>query len=191
MKLIVGLGNPGLFLANSRHNVGFSVVKALSKIHKAALKKEKGIPALTGKIKIGQQALMLAMPVTFMNLSGSAVAGLVKRHKVDLENLLVVCDDLDLEFSRLKLKPTGSSGGHRGLKSIIEALNTGAFTRLRIGIGRPRLGVNSSDYVLSRFTKQEQKEVKTIIESAAQCCLSWVTQGIEKTMNIFNMQGEK
>jgi len=186
VKLIVGLGNPGAFLDNSRHNVGFSVVKSLSKIHKAALKKEKGILALTGKIKIGQQALVLAMPITFMNLSGSAVAQLVKRYKVDLENLLAVCDDMDLAFGRMKLKPCGSSGGHRGLKSIIDALDSREFSRLRVGIGRPRRTMDSSEYVLSRFTKKEQAQFSDILTSAVECCSLWATAGASKAMNMFN-----
>lgn len=190
MKLIVGLGNPGLFLGQSRHNVGFSVVKALKKSYRPALKKEKGIPALSCKIKIGPHNVVLAMPITFMNLSGYAVAGLIKRYKVDFENLLVVCDDLDLEFGRLKLKPSGSSGGHRGLKSIIDTLNCQSFARLRVGIGRPKQGVNASEYVLSGFTRYEKGQLKEILNRAAQCCSSWVTEGLSQAMNIFNAIGD-
>jgi PTH1 family peptidyl-tRNA hydrolase len=184
MKLIVGLGNPGRLYIDSRHNIGFSVIKALAKIYKISLKK--GNLSLSGKAEIGSQNVILAMPLTFMNLSGTAVAGLLKKYRIDLANLLVVCDDLDLEFGRLKLRPSGSSGGHRGLKSIIDCIGSQGFVRLRIGIGRPFQDIHASDYVLSPFTRKEKEQVRQIIEKAGACCQSWVTKGVTETMNIFN-----
>ncbi len=105
---------------------------------------------------------------------------------IDLENLLVVCDDLDLDFGRLKIRPAGSSGGHLGLRSIIDSLKNDKFARLRIGVGRPKNDVAIPGYVLSPFTKQEKKECRDIIEKACHCCAVWLSEGISKTMNIFN-----
>lgn len=184
MKLIVGLGNPGRLYIDSRHNIGFSVIKSLAKIYKISLKK--GNFSLSGKAEIGGQNVILAMPLTFMNLSGTVVAGLLKKYRIDLSNLLVVCDDLDLEFGRLKLRPSGSSGGHRGLKSIIDSVASHGFVRLRIGIGRPFQDIDASDYVLSHFSRKEKAQVRQIIEKAGECCQSWVTRGVTETMNIFN-----
>jgi PTH1 family peptidyl-tRNA hydrolase len=186
MKLIVGLGNPGDIYRDSRHNIGFSVVKTLAKTYKIALKRESGCWAFTGKGKIGDEVVILAMPLTFMNLSGNAVNLLLKKYKISLENLLVVCDDLDLEFGRLKIRPSGSSGGQRGLKSIIAALKSQEFCRLRIGIGRPHPDTDAASFVLSHFRKKEKEQFKDIIEKAGDCCRVWVTRDITESMNIFN-----
>lgn len=189
MKLIVGLGNPGRDYADSRHNIGFMVVKALAKAHDISFKKVFGIAAFEGRAKIRGQFVLLAMPLSFMNLSGSAVRSLVKRHKINLEDLLVVCDDLDLEFARLKIRPSGSSGGHNGLKSIIDNLEAQDFARLRIGIGRPHTAVDAADFVLAPFAKKEKEEIKETIARAQECCETWVTKGITESMNLFNQKG--
>src|SRR3989338_2817154 len=186
MKLIVGLGNPGDVYAHSRHNIGFTVVKALARKYKAAFKKDFGISSLSVKARIAGQNISLALPLTFMNLSGSAVSRLLKKYKVGIESLLVVCDDLDLEFGRLKLRPSGSSAGHRGVQSIIDSLKCEEFARLRVGIGRPNKGIETADFVLSEFSKKEKTQVKETIEKAKGCCESWVTKGTIKTMNIYN-----
>ena len=186
MKLIVGLGNPGFIYRHCRHNIGFLVVKRLAKLHKISLKKDKKTFSLSGKGKIGDQDVILAMPVTFMNLSGVAVVSLLKKYRIDLDNLLVICDDIDLEFGRLKIKPSGSSGGHRGLKSIINSTGTQEFSRLRMGIGRPLKSIKAAEYVLSAFNRREKTQLREILEMASSCCRSWVRKGITETMNIFN-----
>lgn len=198
MKLIVGLGNPGDFYADSRHNIGFSVVKALSKVYKAPLKRDKGTFSLTARARAARHNLLLAMPLTFMNLSGGAVKDLVRKYKIALDELLVVCDDLDLEFCRLKIRSCGSSAGHRGLGSVIDSLGSENFSRLRIGIGRPACPAGRSDkamdpagYVLSPFSKREKKEVESAIEKAIDCCQTWINEGITKAMNIFNKKEPK
>lgn len=188
MKLIVGLGNPGRVYIDSRHNIGFAVIKALSQFFKAHFIREGDSLSLTARGKIKNQNVVLARPLTFMNASGEAVSALLKKYRVDLGNLLVVCDDLDLEFGRLKLKPAGSSAGHRGLQSVIDSLNCAGFARLRIGIGRPRPDAEASEYVLLPFTKREKEQIKEITEEASYCCRSWVLEGITKTMNIFNLR---
>lgn len=191
MKLIVGLGNPGAAYINSRHNIGFRVVKSLAKDFKASFKKDSNTRSLSCKVKIGAKSVILAMPLTYMNLSGNAVAVLVNKYRIDSQDLLVICDNLDLEFGRQKIKASGSQGGHRGLKSIIDSLSCSKFARLRIGIGRPRQNIETSDYVLSAFDQNEGRQLRDIIERACDCCRSWVTQGITKTMNIFNIRSNK
>lgn len=201
MKLILGLGNPGIRYARSRHNIGFTVLKALAKRYKAVFKKDSGTNCLSAKLRIEKQDVILALPFTFMNLSGLAAQQLVNKYNFDPDHLLVVCDDLDLDFGRMKIKPHGSSGGHRGLESIINSLGNKGFNRLRIGIGRPLpLGAQSkrrdwrhpfwvadaADYVLSGFSRKEKKELGAIIDTAVDYCLNWVDCGAAKTMNIVN-----
>jgi PTH1 family peptidyl-tRNA hydrolase len=207
MKLIVGLGNPGKIYINSRHNIGFSVIKSLSQLLDTSFKAESRALSIVGKGRIKNKNIILAMPLTFMNLSGLAVCALVKKYKIDLprlslksdtdlkeerdlDNLLVVCDDLDLEFGRMKIRPRGSSGGHRGLQSIMDYLGGGDFARLRIGIGRPRQKADAAGYVLSVFTREEKEQVKKTIREACDCCESWVAEGIAKSMNIFNRRSD-
>jgi len=186
MRLIVGLGNPGILYSSSRHNIGFQVVKNLAKTLKVVLKKEKGIKALSVKAKIEGVDVVLALPLTFMNLSGEAVRPLLEKHKVGLNDLLVVCDDLDLEFGRIKIHQASSSAGHRGIQSIIDYLGSNKFNRVRVGIGRPSRNLDASRFVLTRFNKIERSRLLRIISRTQECCLSWVSQGLEKSMSVFN-----
>ena len=126
------------------------------------------------------------MPLTFMNLSGSCIKPLLKKYKIDSADLLVVCDDLDLELGRIKMRPHGSSGGHRGLQSVIDNLGTQEFSRLRIGIGRPGKDLDTADYVLSAFGRDEKKQVKEVVDRGVDCCRTWLTDGVAVCMNIFN-----
>ncbi len=169
MKLIVGLGNPGKLYIDSRHNIGFSVARALKKKHKIFLKKDSFTHSLNGKGKIRGKDFILTLPSTFMNLSGVAVSSLLKKYGIDLDNLLVVCDDVDLEFGKMRIKPDGSSGGHKGLASIIDSLRSARFARLRIGIGRPKKKeLEVSQYVLSPFSREERKRRVKIIQESCQ-----------------------
>lgn len=187
MKLIVGLGNPGSAYEGSRHNIGFSVTKALGKSYKSRFKKGFLNSSHTAKISINASRVVLAMPQTFMNNSGAAVSRLLRRYKVDLSDLLVICDDLDLEFGIMRLRAAGSSGGHRGLNSIIEHLGSEDFARLRLGIGRSK-GVDAADYVLSKFNSEEKEQLAEVVERATLCVKSWLQKGITETMNTFNKQ---
>jgi PTH1 family peptidyl-tRNA hydrolase len=190
MKLIVGLGNPGRLYASSRHNIGFSVVKALARHYRVALKRDSALCSLSGQVKTKGQNFALALPMTFMNLSGSAVVSLLKKYKVEPQELLVVCDDLDLKVGRIKIRPCGSSGGHRGLKSIIDLLRGEDFCRLRLGIGRPLACVDTADYVLSPFSGREKEQARRMVEEALSCCAVWVGCGITESMNIFNKRSK-
>ena len=185
-KLIVGLGNPGLIYAGSRHNIGFVVLKSLAGSLKINFKRDSSVSSLVAKGKLLAQDVVLALPQTYMNLSGIAVAALLKKFKINPKDLLVVCDDLDLELGKMKIRPQGSSGGQRGVESIIERLGTQDFGRLRIGIGRPKSPQDASKYVLSGFLRKEKVSVRQIEEDAVSCCLSWVKNGIVQTMNMFN-----
>jgi len=186
MKLIVGLGNPGKEYIDTRHNIGFTVIDALSKQYDLRLKSEAGLYSLVAKGKVESNDLVLAKPLTFMNLSGVAVKALIKRYKLDLADLLVVCDDMDLELGRQKIRPQGSSAGQKGMGSIIEYLETDDFTRLRIGIGRPGGNIDPSRYVLAPFNKKEKQIAQEVVEKACECCQAWISDGTAKAMNIFN-----
>lgn len=188
MKIIVGLGNPGLAYSGSRHNIGSAIVKSLAVVLKAVLKRDNSVFSSVGAAKLGQHKIILALPQTFMNLSGRAVSALLKKFKGAPSGLLVVCDDLDLELGRMKIRPSGSSGGHRGLLSIIEHLGTENFSRLRIGIGRPKNAADAADYVLRGFLRSQKMLVQKVREDAVNCCLSWEEKGVVETMNMFNIK---
>ena len=189
--MIVGLGNPGLIYAGSRHNIGFAVLKSLASSLKINFKPDSSVSSSVARDKLFQQEVVLALPRTYMNLSGIAVKALLKKFKVDPKDLLVVCDDLDLELGKIKIRPQGSSGGQRGMESIIQHLGTQDLCRLRIGIGRPKKSLDAANYVLSGFLRKEKAAVKQIEEDAVSCCLSWVEDGIVQTMNTFNKKEYK
>lgn len=187
MKLIIGLGNPGKFYEQTRHNIGSAVVKELGKNRKAVLKRGLFGSSLNAKLRISGEECILAVPLSYMNLSGPAVRSLVKKHKIALADLIVVHDELDLEPGRIKLKSGGSSGGHNGLESVIAALASPDFCRLRIGIGRPEhKDADISGYVLSGFRKSEKQTIEETIEKSCQALELWVRTGAEQTMNVIN-----
>lgn len=187
MKLIVGLGNPGIFYANTRHNIGAMAVNALAKASKVSLRRERMFPARTARTFFETEAVTLAVPLTYMNLSGAAVAPLVRHLRVSLPDLIVVYDDLDLDMGTLRLRPSGSAGGHNGMKSIIAALGTGEFPRLRIGIGRPASReADVARYVLSSFGRRDKKTLEQTIHNACDCLQAWAVEGTTRCMNIYN-----
>lgn len=187
MKLIVGLGNPGRLYEDTRHNIGASIIKSFAKSQDVSLKRELTAQALTAKASVKDERIVLAVPLTFMNNSGVAVKALAKKYRAVTKDILVVCDDLDLELGRLKIKPSGSSGGHRGLQSIIEALGTKEFARLRAGIDRPYPAhIDAADYVLARFTQKESTRMHEMVERACSCCQLWAAEPIAMAMNMFN-----
>jgi PTH1 family peptidyl-tRNA hydrolase len=138
---------------------------------------------------IGDRRVLLARPFTYMNVSGEAVRDLRRRHRVRPEDILIIVDDIDLPLGRLRLRAAGSAGGHNGLKSVIEALGTTGFPRLRVGIGRPPLGTDPADFVLTRFTADEAPAVQVSIERAADAVELAVTEGLNAAMNRFNTRG--
>lgn len=190
MKLIVGLGNPGREYEFTRHNIGFLVVRSLAKSAGALLKHDRATFALSCRARIAGEPVVLAEPLTYMNLSGLAVKALLRKYDAGLSDLLIVCDDLNLGWGRMKIRAEGSSGGHKGLASIIEQLNSDALTRLRVGIGALPAYMDAADYVLAEFTRQEIIEAREIIGEAVNCCESWVKEGINECMNRFNKRSK-
>jgi len=190
--LIVGIGNPGKEYANNRHNVGFHCINELAKRHGISMKKKQHLSQIgTGTI-CGKQVLM-AKPQTYVNNSGTAVNQLLRKHRIPIENLLVICDDLDLPLGKLRIRHGGSSGGHKGLKSIIAALESQEFNRIRIGIGRPyEERQNERDleavvnHVLSDFSREEKLLVNPIIKRAADAVECIFTNNLAAAMNQYN-----
>lgn len=186
LYLIVGLGNPGPRHLFSRHNVGFCLLDYLSRRKKIPTIKFVDC-AVCGCGVIGGKDVILARPLTYMNRSGLSVSRLVERYGIEGSRLLVVYDDMDLELGRLRLRPAGGSGGHRGLDSVVNCLGMTEFNRLRIGIGRPPRGMDPADYVLSKFSKAEEKFLQEeVLPKAAEAVEVYLADGIETAMNKFN-----
>ena len=190
-KLIVGLGNPGREYDKTRHNFGFMVVTRLAAQYQASLKRYRHAAALAAEISEGQAKALLAEPLTYMNNSGWAVRDIVRFEKLDLADILVVCDDINLDFGEIRLKSAGSDGGHNGLKSIIAELGTTSFTRLKLGVGAPPTRELQVDWVLANFKASEMKELGGIIDQAVECCRLWLQGETARAMTEFNKRKEK
>lgn len=185
MKLIVGLGNPGDKYKATRHNLGSLVVGQI-----AAKLKKRFKYSIFAKSKIayfnqaGEQIALL-LPLTYMNLSGKAVSYMIRKKHLALEGVLVVCDDVNLDFAKIRARASGSDGGHNGLKSIIENLKTERFPRLRIGIGQNK-AKDFSKFVLEEFSSQEEKDLGKVIDEAVEAVFCWMNSGIKEVMNKYN-----
>jgi PTH1 family peptidyl-tRNA hydrolase len=184
VKLIVGLGNPGRKYAGNRHNVGFQCLDRLAEVRGLSFGRRKH-KALLAQGKTADLKIILAKPQTFMNLSGEAVERLVRFYKVPREDILVIYDDLDLPLGKIRLRPEGGSGGHKGMKSVIEHLGTNGFPRLRVGIGRPAHG-DPVDYVLDDFTPDEQIAINEAYDRVVSAVELWLAEGITAAMNEHN-----
>jgi len=185
MRLIVGLGNPGAQYENTRHNVGFMVVDKLAGEFGISVTKNK-FEVRYGSGTIGDQAVMLAKPMAFMNRSGWPVQKLAAYFKINSKDVIVIHDDIDLAFGRFKIKEKGGHGGHKGLKSIIQAVGQDAFVRLRIGVGRSETGNSVSDHVLGPFDNKESKLLDAIINRARDAVVTILTEGTKVGMNQYN-----
>ncbi|GCF95811.1 peptidyl-tRNA hydrolase [Enterococcus florum] len=185
MKMIVGLGNPGKKYEQTKHNVGFLAVEQLAQKHGAVFKKNTFEAEVADFFANGEK-ILLVKPQTFMNESGRAVGPLMTYFGVYLDELLVIHDDLDLAFGKIRLRQKGSAGGHNGLKSIISHLNSQEFDRIKIGIGRPN-GKTVVNHVLSPFSKEEQPEILASVDRAAEAAEFYIETGdFIQTMNRFN-----
>lgn len=182
---MVGLGNPGEEYAGTRHNVGFDVVEILARRNAAPLAHDRRLSARTGRGTIGGAETLLVEPMSFMNLSGPVVARIVRERELAIEDLLVVVDDYHLPVAALRLREKGSAGGHNGLKSLIGALGTDSFARLRIGIGEAPPG-GAVDFVLTRFRPSERDAIRDAVERGADCAEHWCRCGTASAMNKFN-----
>ena len=187
MKLIVGLGNPGREYRETRHNVGFMVVEEIARRHGIgwAAGPSQIAETLVGK-KFGPEPVMLAKPLTYMNNSGDAVAGLTRYYDIAHEDLFIVVDEAALPFGKMRARAGGSAGGHNGLKSVIERLGTTEFSRLRLGVGRGDGRSDLADYVLATFEKGEQADLETLITKAADAAEMFAAEGIARVMNAYN-----
>jgi PTH1 family peptidyl-tRNA hydrolase len=189
MKLIVGLGNPGRSYASNRHNIGFICLRYFARAQAIKFNQKKGLARIGTGVVAGNK-VVLARPQTFMNQSGQSVSRLLRKFKVNPQDLLVIHDDLDLPLAKIRISSGSGSGGHKGINSIIQELGTQEFTRIRVGIGRPANPTPTEDdiiaYVLSDFTPQERKAVSSVIPRVSEAILCLLTEGLTTAMNKFN-----
>lgn len=183
--LIVGLGNPGREYKDNRHNVGFMLIDRIAvRLNARGMKVQS--KAIVMDSKYNERKLILAKPQTYMNLSGQSVQGLAHFYKVPFTNLIILSDDLDLPFGTIRIRASGGPGGQRGLSSILEKLGTKDIPRLRIGIGRPPGRMDPAAYVLQDFSRDETKELSSILDRGADAVFAFITHGLNKAMNDFN-----
>jgi len=193
MHLIVGLGNPGREYSLTRHNIGWMIVDELARRHEMRIEKKQSDARVGGGHFSGQK-ILLAKPLTFMNLSGKAVAGLMNFYRIEPGRLLILCDDLNLPTGKLRLRANGSDGGQNGLKSVAQMIGTREYARLRFGVGAPaeaeRQERGTAAYVLRPFATEEIPLVEKSISRACDCIETFVSEGVQAAMNQFNV-GEK
>lgn len=185
VRLVVGLGNPGNTYQRTRHNVGFMVVDQIAEDFSIALVKQK-FDTVFGRGSVDDVEVVLAKPMAFMNRSGPQVQKIARYYRILSEDMLVVHDDIDLAFGRIKIKEKGGDGGHKGVRSIIDAFGGGEFVRLRIGVGRPEAGINAADHVLGKFSLKEKKVLHRIISEARDAVVTILCKGAKEGMNRFN-----
>jgi PTH1 family peptidyl-tRNA hydrolase len=189
MKLIVGLGNPGRVYANNRHNIGFVCVNYFAQTEGIKFDQKKG-RARIGIGRVAGNEVVLAKPQTYVNLSGESVSQLVKKFNINLNDLLIIHDDLDLPLGKMRISYGSSSGGHKGIDSIITCLGSQDFTRIRVGIGRPTKPVLSEDeiiaYVLSDFTAEQRQTINQVVPRVSEAILCLLTEGLTPAMNRYN-----
>lgn len=189
MYCVVGLGNPGESYSQTRHNIGFRVADALAGDLDTDIRRRRYL-ALTAIGRIGRSEVLVMKPRTFMNLSGSSVRAACHALGIPVHNLIVVYDDVDLPVARLRLRRGGGPGGHRGVESVIEEMQSSEFARVRIGIGRPPRGMETADYVLEPFAAEEEGKIEDAIARAVEAIEAIVTRGIEQAMQTFNVAPE-
>lgn len=185
MKLIIGLGNPGKQYESTRHNVGFMAIDKLSDRLGIPLDHTK-FNGLYGIGHISGEKVILLKPLTYMNLSGECIRPLMDYYEINDDEINVIYDDLDIPVGKIRLRTKGSAGGHNGIKSMIHHLGTQQFNRVRIGIDRPRNGMTVTDYVLGRFTEEEQPSIEDAIKQSLAACEKWLTTNFNQVMNEFN-----
>ena len=190
LYVVVGLGNPGKDYTNTRHNVGFNTLDLLAKRNNINLNKIK-FKSVYGEGFIGSQKVMLVKPQTYMNNSGITVREISQFYKMPVENIIVVVDDIDIEFAEIRIKARGSAGSHNGLKSIIYHLQEDQFPRVKIGVGKKHPEQDLADFVLSRFSKEETLDIDHSILNAAKAVESIITDSVEAAMNKFNIRSNR
>lgn len=187
--LICGLGNPGERYRSTRHNIGFEVVDALAQSASSRWRRRDGNRDECRRRLFGEE-VVLVKPLTYMNLSGEALVQSVTEAGVSLKRILVVCDDIALPLERVRLRKSGSDGGHNGLKSVAYELDTLAFPRLRLGVGPVHEGRDAADFVLDRFEPDETAAAERLVKTAVACVKVWLEAGIDRAMSRFNSRPE-
>lgn len=187
MFVVIGLGNPGKDYTKTRHNVGFDTIDNLAKRNNIVLNKIK-FKAVYGEGKIGNEKVLLVKPQTFMNNSGLSVMELMQFYKIPTQNIIVIVDDIDIDFAAIRIKIKGSAGSHNGLKSIISHIQNDDFPRVKIGIGKKHGNQDLADFVLSRFSKDERMDIESSILTAAEAVETIICEDINKAMNKFNIK---
>jgi PTH1 family peptidyl-tRNA hydrolase len=185
MFVIAGLGNPGSKLDKTRHNMGFDAIDLMAEKYNIKVNKLKH-KALIGDGTINNEKVLLVKPQTYMNLSGESIREAMEWYKVPVENLIVLYDDVDIPIGRVRVRPSGSSGTHNGMKSVIYQLQSDAFPRVRIGIGRAPEGWDMADFVLGKFSPEERKAVDSALANAVDAAVTIISSGVEKAMGIYN-----
>jgi len=188
LKIVIGLGNPGSKYEFTRHNIGFRIIDSLARDMGIEFNKVKSYYSLISRGMINNHKVMLVKPQTFMNLSGRAVNRVVSYYKIPLQDLLIVYDDLNLELGQVRIRKKGSSGGHKGIESIMQYLNSEDIPRLRIGIGNPSVNYNFDcvSYVLSNFNNDEEDKIEKVIQLSTKAVKTIIEYGFEKAMRKYN-----
>jgi PTH1 family peptidyl-tRNA hydrolase len=189
-KLVAGLGNPGAAYRGTRHNVGFEVLDLIAARHDLRFATARA-EALEARWRLDLATVVLVKPLTFMNLSGAAVAALSRYYRIELPDVLIVCDDVNLPVGRLRARASGSEGGHNGLRSVAQALGTTDYPRLRVGVGRGDERRDLAGHVLARFEPEEQPVMARTIARAADAVEAWIREGLAPVMNTFNRYDEE
>ena len=185
MKIIVGLGNPGIKYAGTRHNTGFSVVIGISDKFGIPFNK-KECKSVTGHGYIEGEKVVLAQPQTYMNLSGEAVSELLHFYKCEPEDLIVIYDDVDLDVGKLRIRARGSAGGHNGIKDIIAHIGTDQFDRIKVGVGKKPEGWDLANHVLGRLSAEELPLMRETVDKAVNACAEIIVNGVNSAMNQYN-----
>lgn len=185
MKIVAGLGNPGRKYRRTRHNIGWMALDVIAELRETDREQE-----TCGGLMIRAGELALFKPLGYMNLSGPPIAQLMRYYKVEIEDALVVFDDIHLPFGRPRIRPRGSSGGHRGVESVIQALGTDRFPRLKLGVGPCPAGREWRSFVLRRFRRKERPQAAALARTGAEAALCWAEEGLNAAMNKFNAASE-
>ena len=185
LYVVIGLGNPGKKYRRTRHNVGFDTIECLGESHNIKISKIK-YKSVYGEGRIGNEKVLLVKPQTYMNNSGITALEIRRYYDVPVENIIVVYDDVDIDFGALRIRPKGSAGSHNGMKSMIYHLQNDEFSRIRIGVGRPEGQQDLASFVLNDFNKDEREIISSTIKKASEAVEAIIIKGINKAMNEYN-----
>ena len=187
MKLIVGLGNPGMQYSATRHNIGFEAIDSIAEYQRISVNKNK-FKALIGEGTIKGERVILMKPQTYMNLSGESVGACCSWYKIAPEDIIIIYDDVSLEVGQMRIRKTGSAGGHNGIKSIIQHLGGSVFPRIKVGVGEKPPGWTLADYVLGRFQEEEMKVICPKLKDVNDAVEMMIDKGVDQAMNIYNVK---